>query len=450
LVSLIIAGRIEGRTITVGLGGGYDFNTIQWAIEDSNDGDTVLVADGTYTGDGNRDIDFKGKGITVRSENGPENCIIDCNGTESEPHRGFYFHSGEGPDSILEGLSIKEGVDEFYGGAIACNNSGPTITTCVLTDNFTLEAGGAIACRNNSNPTISHSTVEGNSAPYGGAIECWNSTPIITHCTFIDNRANIGGALFYSVTERRDTLTVIINCLFVGNLALGEWAEGGGVCVWGYLEEDVVMRNCTFVRNSASHEGGGFYSVCGNTEIVGCIFWDNSAAKGAQIAAWHNVMPPCVLPGVIRDCDVQGSRGGTSGLWAFGEGNIDSDPCFAERGYWDPNGTPDDANDDLWVDGDYHLKSEAGRWDPNKEGWVQDGVTSPCIDGGDPMSPIALEPFPNGGMINMGAYGGTAEASKSYFGEPVCETILAGDINGDCQVDLEDFRIMALHWLEEK
>jgi hypothetical protein len=102
-----------------------------------------------------------------------------------------------------------------------------------------------------------------------------------------------------------------------------------------------------------------------------------------------------------------------------------------------------------WVDGDYHLKSQAGRWDSNSQTWVKDNVTSPCIDAGDPAAPIGDEPFPNGGIINIGAYGGTAEASKSYFGEAVCETIIAGDINGDCKVDFADFRIMALHWLQD-
>ena len=76
-----------------------------------------------------------------------------------------------------------------------------------------------------------------------------------------------------------------------------------------------------------------------------------------------------------------------------------------------------------------------------------DEVTSPCIDAGAPMSPIGLEPFPNGGIINMGAYGGTSEASKSYFGKPVCETIVAGDINGDCEINFKDFWFIALHWL---
>ncbi|MCP4593333.1 MAG: hypothetical protein GY842_21570 [bacterium] len=98
-------------------------------------------------------------------------------------------------------------------------------------------------------------------------------------------------------------------------------------------------------------------------------------------------------------------------------------------------------------DGDCHLKSQAGRWDPNSASWVQDDVTSPCVDAGDPNSPIGYEPFPNGGVINIGAYGGTVEASKSYFGEPLCETIIAGDINGDCRVDFADLVILARHWL---
>ncbi len=63
------------------------------------------------------------------------------------------------------------------------------------------------------------------------------------------------------------------------------------------------------------------------------------------------------------------------------------------------------------------MKSEAGRWSPGNQSWVIDDFTSACIDAGDPASPVGLEPFPNGGRINMGAYGGTAEASKSYFGK---------------------------------
>jgi len=64
------------------------------------------------------------------------------------------------------------------------------------------------------------------------------------------------------------------------------------------------------------------------------------------------------------------------------------------------------------------------------------------------QSHIGYEPFPNGGAINMGAYGGTAKASKSYFGQPICETPIAGDINGDCKVDFKDLVILLNHWLQ--
>lgn len=72
--------------------------------------------------------------------------------------------------------------------------------------------------------------------------------------------------------------------------------------------------------------------------------------------------------------------------------------------------------DPLFVDpaaGDFHLRSQAGRYDPAMGTWVRDTVTSPCIDAGDPASSFASEPQPNGGRINMGAYGGTPFASKS-------------------------------------
>ncbi|MHC4568751.1 MAG: hypothetical protein ACYTE3_23695, partial [Planctomycetota bacterium] len=80
------------------------------------------------------------------------------------------------------------------------------------------------------------------------------------------------------------------------------------------------------------------------------------------------------------------------------EGNIDVDALFA-----------DPAN------GDYHLKSQAGRWCPQTQEWIADDETSPCIDAGDPDSDLHAESSPNGGRINMGAYGGTSQASKSFI-----------------------------------
>ncbi|MHC4520279.1 MAG: hypothetical protein ACYTAS_16940 [Planctomycetota bacterium] len=116
------------------------------------------------------------------------------------------------------------------------------------------------------------------------------------------------------------------------------------------------------------------------------------------------------------------------------EGNIQIDPCFVAPGYWaDPNnlGIEVDPNDPkaVWIEGDYHLKSQAGHWDTASRSWVLDEVTSPCIDAGDPASLVDDEPAPNGARINMGAYGGTAEASKSYADEPFPETDVASENN---------------------
>jgi hypothetical protein len=113
---------------------------------------------------------------------------------------------------------------------------------------------------------------------------------------------------------------------------------------------------------------------------------------------------------IVHYSDVQGG-------WS-GEGNIDADPCFAALGRWVDTNNPEvtvtpSYSNSVWVEGDCHLKSQTGRWNPASGSWVLDGVTSPCIDAGDPKSPTGGEPEPNGGRINMGAYGGTAEASKS-------------------------------------
>jgi hypothetical protein len=133
---------------------------------------------------------------------------------------------------------------------------------------------------------------------------------------------------------------------------------------------------------------------------------------------WHT---PVVLEGIADDTEVSVSYCLLPVQWHnLGIDNMNTDPCFFDPGRWvnanDPNQItePNDPNA-VWIDGDYHLKSQAGRWYPVSESWVQDNVTSPCIDAGDPNSPIDLEPIPNGNIINMGAYGGTAEASKSYF-----------------------------------
>ena len=141
----------------------------------------------------------------------------------------------------------------------------------------------------------------------------------------------------------------------------------------------------------------------GTATVINCIIWDcpqpvtlsDSSNTQIEDRGSHITVEYSDIEGGRNGISVSGSRSTVT----WGQGNINADPLFVAAG-----------------NGDCHLKSQAGRWDTAGEIWVLDNVTSPCIDAGDPNSPVAFEPFPNGGIINMGAYGGTTEASKSPSG----------------------------------
>jgi parallel beta-helix repeat protein len=129
-----------------------------------------------------------------------------------------------------------------------------------------------------------------------------------------------------------------------------------------------------------------------------------------------------------------------------GPGSLSVDPSFAGPGFWadanDPNMVVERSEPNaIWVQGDYHLKSNTGRWDPKQKLWLQDDVNSPCIDAGDPNSDLVDEVWPHGKRINMGAYGGTTQASMSSSN--------AGDIrdlNNDSFVTWDDVLLLADRW----
>ncbi len=180
----------------------HPFDAIQEAIDAAETGTTVTVLDGTYTGAGNRDINFNGKPITLRSLNGPANCIIDC----QQLGIGFEFSSEEWTDSIVDGFTIINGYDDDQGkggGGIYCRDSSPTITNCVIT-NCKAWRGGAIFC-DSANSTITNCTISANESLYddGGGICCWFSSPTIADCTISYNTSNYGaaGMSFYYSSE---------------------------------------------------------------------------------------------------------------------------------------------------------------------------------------------------------------------------------------------------------
>ena len=137
---------------------------------------------------------------------------------------------------------------------------------------------------------------------------------------------------------------------------------------------------------------------------------------------------------------IWGNKLGSYRNLSAGPGDLHEKPWLARPGHWDTDGT--------WHKGDYHLRSKMGRWDPITETWVTDPTDSPCLDRGDPNTPIGDEPYPHGDRINQGAYGGTDEASLSEGPQPMCVEYPEMDFNGDCKVDQADLDIFLQHWLE--
>lgn len=424
----------------------------------------------------------------------------DFEGDEGGVKKGSYncFHVVRGdnvdPNAVLDGFTIEGGVADLQnalddaGGGLTIDGGSPTIIGCTFRRNWARNRGGAVATYRSQGAFIDCTFVENTSSYTGGAVEINASELQFTGCAFIRNTVNTrypGGGAVYTIgrshcrftrcrfvanratyggaVRNEDSIAAFHNCLFAGNssnyysywLAAASWEaagpSGGGLpdvltrrggdglggAIYNAGGSTLTLNSCTIADNSADIWGGVYSQIECPCTLVNCILWGNSdrysrLARSAQVYGRDVVASYCCIRSLDDDL--------------HGIGNIGSDPNFVRFGRWvNPNDPTQDIDPRYrtaqWIDGDYHLQSQAGRWDPNTSGWVQDEVTSPCVDAGDPSSPVGDEPQPNGGRINMGAYGGTVEASKSYFGEP----ILVGDINGDCKVDWRDFEITNLH-----
>ena len=217
---------------------------------------------------------------------------------------------------------------------------------------------------------------------------------LLTGFVITGGRGQLAGAI-----DCYDARATISHCLIVGNRATDP--DGGAIyCV----DSEVTFVNCTLAGNGAGPQGAAITAIDSDITVIDSILWGNSPRE---------VVSSGIKRPSIQYSDVRG--------WWADFGNLNTDPLFVRPGRWvDPKNTeevlgPKDAHA-VWVQGDYHLASPAGRWDPNSLGWVQDVQTSPCIDAGHPDSPVGPEPAPNGGIINMGAYGGTTQAAKSDSG----------------------------------
>jgi parallel beta-helix repeat protein len=261
---------------------------IQAGIDSSAAGDTVLVASGLYRGDGNRDIDFRGKPIVVLGEcrydtTITDSTVIDCGGVFYDVfHRGLFFHSGETVSSVLEGVVVMNGVAPLGGGILCDSTSSPVIKSNVIRDCQAFD-GGAI-CSIDSSPVIRGNQIYNNTAPYDAGVVCGVSgcqpsvycSPEITDNIIRDNRSHHymdqGGALTCIYC---DPVTIRHNRIYRNSAA-----SFGGVSLF---QCSAVILDNEIRANHADGYAGGIPAllVYGSTAvIVHNSICDNTVCQG--------------------------------------------------------------------------------------------------------------------------------------------------------------------------
>lgn len=163
------------------------FNTIQAALNAATNYDIVQLADGVYTGAGNRALSYQGKAVMLVSTGGAAACILDGGGES----RAFCFAGGEGAAAVVRGLTVRNGRADL-GGAIYCSNASPSIQHCVLSDNRATLRGGGVYCED-ARPVLEGCTIMGNSgASNGGGVAAVRSSGILRNSILEGNLAGPG------------------------------------------------------------------------------------------------------------------------------------------------------------------------------------------------------------------------------------------------------------------
>lgn len=352
-----------------------DQPTIQLGIEAVANGDTVLISPGTY----NEQIDLLGKAITVRSSAGAAATVIDSLGSEvwlNQPYGPVVrMINGEGPGTVLEGLTITGGKMLFGSagnGGVWCSGLDPVLRDCVITGNSGGLGGGVVG-----NATLDGCVITGNDAmPYGDGGGVYGQ-PTILNCVITENRSGgIGGGVY--ATGPCTISDTVIDSNISGNGADGYTAGG----VYG----PATLLRCQITRNTAHHwfSGGPLdelgVAVDGAELIAFCTIADNKIDGGPYqnepSGALRNVdrVENSILwnngggsfagtaTTLVQQAIVEGGLAGST----TGSGVLTADPLFADA-----------------LAGDYRLT--AG---------------SPAIDAGDPLAPLDAD----GTVADLGAY----------------------------------------------
>jgi hypothetical protein len=460
MMSTAFAGSAGAATLKVP----SQYATIRAAVNAAAAGDTVLVADGTYSSAGDLGLTIS-KSITIESVNGAASTIIDCssdNFAYVETNctiQGFTFENADsGESGVIEmdasgtitqctfkndtnlggngaAIEMNDGTttvtdctfDQQNGsGAISLSGANATITNCTFTNgNGEIGGGGGAINMNTGTVTVSGSTFTGNTggSNAGGVFYWRNGTLTVTDSTFTNNSGSYGGVILEGA-QGIDSPTTFTRCVFTGNSAS---IKGGVAALEGGSSgtTNFIATDCLFIGNTAGSDGA---AIDGNTagsspnkvNVTNCSFYGNNVTKGATTgvicggATTTTKVANSILYGDTGPKEISTanpSAGGTTvtksdihqAAFAGGNGDINADPLYIVPGT-----------------GDLHLS-----------------ISSPCIDTGTSTgAPITdYSQYPWGNSVSMGAFSpimfavtapSTATAGTSF---PVDVTAMTADLS---------------------
>lgn len=364
LIMILSASCLLASTIYVP----NDYTTIQAGLNAATEGDTVLVAAGTYTGDGNRDLTFNGVNLVLKSESGADVTIIDCQADSLNYHTGVTLNNGEDSMSVIDGFTFTNAYYNQYGylgGALFFLGGTANVQNCVIHNSalngiFIYTQDSIYACR------ISNCIIENNVNGLHNGV----NNVLIENCIVRDN--DYTGIEFFRSTEIR-------NCLVVHNSGIGvahsvsinlppvlidhcTIAFNGMGFVYDITPpkagSELIEVDTGTVRNSiiAYNTNGGIYNYFAEDAPYNCIYsnvvgngnynWQNDKYSHGDIYGNISLTPlfcdttvgnyylgensPCVAS--------HNSSGSTIGVYDIGCGC-----CVGIRGNWD--GDPNDEID---------------------------------------------------------------------------------------------------------